>query len=714
MDCFLWKMIWISVGFWTVVFRILISVDAKTDASDVSALHVMYTSLNSPSKLTNWKSSGGDPCGDSWKGIKCSGSHVKEIKLSGLGLTGSLGYKLSSLTSLTYFDLSNNNLKDSIPYQLPPNVLHINLAGNSFTGTVPYSISQMLNLKYLNLGHNQLSGQLSDMFGHLTRLQFLDLSFNSLSGNLPQSFETLSSLSTLYLQNNKFTGSINVLTHLPIDDLNVANNQFTGWIPSELKNIDNIKTGGNQWSSEPAPPPPLGTFGAAQQKNPTKKSSKEEKGSKKSVLNGALIGGIVIGLLLALVILIVLLKRKSSSTSSHFLDEEKMNQKISLNPLVSNELSNDRSSEFSNNALKDFKDPKSLDSSFSINARSSQPYASIGLKPPPADRMKSFNDTELVNRINVKRNSSIHAVIYTLADLQSATGNFATARLLGEGSIGRVYRAKYPNGKVLAVKKIDSSHLQGISQEDLMEIISNISKMDHTNITELVGYCSEQGHNLLVYEYFRNGSLHEFLHLSDEYSKPLTWNTRVRIALGTARAIEYLHEKCSPSSVHKNIKSANILLDSELNPHLTDCGLATFHQRTSQNLGVGYNAPECTKPSAYTLKSDVYSFGVVMLELLTGRVPFDSSKPRVEQSLVRWATPKLHDIDTLDKMVDPALCGLYPPKSLSRFADVIALCVQSEPEFRPPMSEVVQSLMRIELSSMNKRGEDIGAFSSDE
>ncbi|KAL2479259.1 Protein STRUBBELIG-RECEPTOR FAMILY 5 [Forsythia ovata] len=128
----------------------------------------------------------------------------------------------------------------------------------------------------------------------------------------------------------------------------------------------------------------------------------------------------------------------------------------------------------------------------------------------------------------------------------------------------------------------------------------------------------------------------------------------------------------------------------------------------NQNLGTGYNAPECTKPSAYTVKSDVYSFGVVMLELLTGRLPFDSSKPRYEQSLVRWASPQLHDIDALAKLVDPALRGLYPPKSLSQFADAVALCVQSEPEFRPPMSEVVQLLVRlVQRSGMNQRGDDL-------
>ncbi|XWS16588.1 hypothetical protein CRYUN_Cryun34aG0101600 [Craigia yunnanensis] len=158
--------------------------------------------------------------------------------------------------------------------------------------------------------------------------------------------------------------------------------------------------------------------------------------------------------------------------------------------------------------------------------------------------------------------------------------------------------------------------------------------------------------------------------------------------------------------VHKNIKSSNILLDLELNSHLFDYGMANFHQRTSQNLGMGYNAPECTRPSAYTLKSDVYSFGVVMLELLTGRMPLDSRRPKSEHCLVKWARPQLHDIDALARIVDPALRGLYPLKSLPPFADIIAICVhsnilsfvifaQSEPKLRPPMSEVVQSLERL-------------------
>jgi serine/threonine protein kinase len=229
------------------------------------------------------------------------------------------------------------------------------------------------------------------------------------------------------------------------------------------------------------------------------------------------------------------------------------------------------------------------------------------------------------------------------------------------------------------VKKIDSSALPHGMTDDFIEMVSKIANLDHPNVTKLVGYCAEHGQHLVVYEFHKNGSLHDFLHLSEEESKALVWNSRVKIALGTARALEYLHEVCSPSIVDKNIKSANILLDSELNPHLSDSGLASFLPTANELLNQtdeGYSAPEVSMSGQYSLKSDIYSFGVVMLELLTGRKPFDSTRSRSEQSLVRWATPQLHDIDALAKMVDPALKGLYPVKSLSRFADVIALCVQ--------------------------------------
>ncbi|XP_024969192.1 protein STRUBBELIG-RECEPTOR FAMILY 7-like isoform X1 [Cynara cardunculus var. scolymus] len=705
-------------------------INGDTDPADASALRVMYQSLNSPGQLTKWSSNAGDPCGENWKGVTCSGSRVTEMyaafnsdvhihvfqsyilqifnliflyhfsNLSSLGLSGGIGYQLTSLTSLTTFDISNNNLGNQLPYNLPPNLQRLNIAGCGFTGTLPYSISLMTSLKYLNAARNQINGELSDMFGKLSALTTLDLSFNSFTGDLPESLSSLSSVTDMYLQNNQFTGTIDVLADLPLKNLYVANNKFTGWVPSRLKNI-NLQKDGNSWNSGPAPPPPPGTpasGGGSRNRQPSGNRSpstdNSNDGGKKSGVSGGAIAGIVISILVVgAVIAFFLLKKRSRKSPADI--EKTENQPFT--PLASQP--------------QGVQEMKSVQASAMANTKAFEIPSAINLKPPPMERHKSFDDDDFSAKPVVPKKVSVaptNAISYSIADLQIATDSFSADNLIGEGSTGRVFRAQFEDGKVVAVKKINSSALPGHLSEDFIDIVSDVSRLRHPNVTELVGYCSEHGQHLLVFEFLKNGSLYDFLHLTDEYSKPLTWNSRVKIALGAARALEYLHEVCSPSVVHKSIKSANILLDSELNPHLSDCGLASLvpdaDQELDNNGGSGYSAPEVSMSGQYTIKSDVYGFGVTMLELLTGRKPFDSSRTRSEQSLVRWATPQLHDIDALVKMVDPALKGLYPVKSLSRFADVIALCVQPEPEFRPPMSEVVQALVRlVQRANMSKR-----------
>ncbi|XP_018440600.1 protein STRUBBELIG-RECEPTOR FAMILY 7-like [Raphanus sativus] len=697
---------------------------SATDPSDISALNGMFIAMNSPGQLSQWtSSSGGDPCGQNWKGITCSNSRVTLIKLSGLGLSGSLGFALDKLTSVTEFDLSSNNLGGDLPYQLPPNVERLNLANNQFTGSAPYSISQMTPLKHLNLAHNRIK-QLSIDFTKLTSLSILDLSSNTITGSLPNSMSSLTSAKSIYLQNNQFTGTIDVLATLPLENLNIANNQFTGWIPDSLKGI-NLQKDNNPLNSGPAPPPPPGTppihrssptpksrnnNGSSSNNNGDSSTSSSNGDSNKSGMGAGGIAGIVISLLVVTaVIAFFLIKKRRSKKTATSTDIERTDDNVNQ-PQPFTLPSNDFNKAVQNPPLVE---TKKLDaSSLSMNNL---------LRPPPAERHKSFDEDDSTPRkpIVVLKKPAIvlpsNVKAYTVADLQIATDSFSVDNLLGEGTFGRVYRAQFDDGKVLAVKKIDSSALP--TTDDFTEIVSKIAGLDHENVTKLDGYCSEHGQRLVVYEFCRNGSLHEFLHLSEEEeSKPLIWNPRVKIALGTARALEYLHEVCSPSIVHKNIKSANILLDAELNPHLSDAGLASFLPTANELLNQndeGYSAPEVSMSGQYSLKSDVYSFGVVMLELLTGRKPFDSTRSRSEQSLVRWATPQLHDIDALGKMVDPALKGLYPVKSLSRFADVIALCVQPEPEFRPPMSEVVQALVvLVQRANMSKRTVGVGSGSS--
>ncbi|CAN7112615.1 unnamed protein product [Brassica rapa subsp. narinosa] len=658
---------------------------SQTSQNAVSALNDAYKSMNSPSKLNGWSSSGGDPCGDSWDGITCKGSSVTQIKVSGRGLSGSLGYQLANLKSLTYLDVSKNNFNGNLPYQLPENLVYLDGSDNDFNGNVPYSVSQMNDLTYLNFGGNNLNGELSDMFQKLSKLETIDLSSNQLTGKLPQSFANLKGLKTLHLQDNQFKGSINALRDLPqIDDVNVANNQFTGWIPNELKSIGNLDTGGNRWSSSRAPSPPPGT-------RRVDGNSGGVGVSNKALTTGLIVAASTIGgLIFTAGVIALFARRKNAHHTSHFFDEEKGGGTNRSKPLFTPQPS--QMLQF--DSTDDLKSQKTVDSNTLTET-----------KPSSVNRTSSvsFKNTPIFHLIP---SSQVVATpdrffkpddvkVFTLTDLQNSASCFSPNRLIGEGTLGRVYIAKYEDGRKYAVKEIDASLLGKGNPEEFSHIVSNISSIHHPNMAELVGYCSEQGRNMLVYEYFTSGSLNRFLHQTDDFSRPLTWNTRIRIALGTAQAIEYLHEVCLPPLVHKNIKSSNILLDSELNPHLSDYGLANFHHRTSQNLGVGYNAPECADPSAYTLKSDVYSFGVVMLELLTGRMPYDSDRPKAEQSLVRWAKPKLKDMYTLEEMVDPALCGLYAPESLSAFADIVSICVMPEPGLRPPVSNVVEALKRL-------------------
>ncbi|XP_062223846.1 protein STRUBBELIG-RECEPTOR FAMILY 8-like [Phragmites australis] len=679
---------------------------ANTDSADAAALGNLYTSWNSPSPLAGWSAGGGDPCGAAWQGVTCSGAGVTEIKLPGIGLDGTLGYELSSLYSLKTLDLSNNNLHGSIPYQLPPNLTYLNLASNNFSGNLPYSISKMASIEYLNLSHNLLSQQMGDLFGSLNSLSELDVSFNKLTGDLPNSLGSLSNLSSLYIQYNQLTGSVNVLSGLSLTTLNIANNNFSGWIPKEFSSIPDLTLGGNSFANGPAPPPPPFMPPPPQRRRnrpkhpqgqgdaPKGSESPTDQSDKKQGLRTGPLVGIVVGSIVAALCVLLLLVCCMRNVQKR----------------------NDDASSKS----KDFVGPLTVNmeraSSREIPEQSLENTSTATVKLPPAEKITP-------ERVYAKNGSMrktkvpITATPYTVASLQVATNSFCQDSLLGEGSLGRVYKADFPNGKVLAVKKIDSAALSLQEEDNFLEAVSSMSRLRHPNIVPLTGYCVEHGQRLLVYEYIGSGTLHDMLHFSDEMSRKLTWNIRVRIALGAARALEYLHEVCLPSVVHRNFKSSNILLDEEHNPHLSDCGLAALTPNTERQVSTevvasfGYSAPEFAMSGIYTVKSDVYSFGVVMLELLTGRKPLDSSRERSEQSLVRWATPQLHDIDALAKMVDPALNGMYPAKSLSRFADIIALCVQPEPEFRPPMSEVVQQLVRLmQRASIVRRqsGEELG------
>ncbi|KAJ6804382.1 putative serine/threonine-protein kinase PBL21 [Iris pallida] len=224
----------------------------------------------------------------------------------------------------------------------------------------------------------------------------------------------------------------------------------------------------------------------------------------------------------------------------------------------------------------------------------------------------------------------------------------------------------------------------------------------HSNLVNLYGYCAEGDERLLVYEYMPQGSLEDHLFDLSPDKKPLDWNTRIKIALGTARGLTYLHDVANPPVIYRDMKAANILLDDNFNPKLSDFGLAKLgpvgdrtHVSTRVMGTFGYCAPDYARSGKLTLKSDVYSFGVLLLELITGRRTFDSSRIGQEQYLTKWARPFLNDRRKFFLLADPLLEGCFPPRAFHQVVVVTSMCLQDQPHVRPIIADVVVALSHV-------------------
>ncbi|KAL0740514.1 hypothetical protein Bca4012_082027 [Brassica carinata] len=283
-------------------------------------------------------------------------------------------------------------------------------------------------------------------------------------------------------------------------------------------------------------------------------------------------------------------------------------------------------------------------------------------------------------------------------ELRDITDNFCSKALIGEGSYGRAFYGVLKSGMATFIKQLDPSKQP---DQEFISKISMVSRLRHENVIALVGYCVDGPLRVLAYEYAPNGSLHDILHGRKGVAGALlpgpvlTWQQRVKIAVGAAKGLEYLHEK---EVIHRDIKSSNILLvdddvakiadfdPSDQNPDMA------VRPHCCRGLGASnFKAPEYIMTGRLTKKSDVYGFGVVLLELLTGRKPVDHTLPRGQQSLVRWATPKLSK-DKVQECVDVRLLREYPRKAVTKLAVVAAFCVQYEAKLRPDMSNVVKAL----------------------
>ncbi|XP_010510296.1 PREDICTED: PTI1-like tyrosine-protein kinase 2 [Camelina sativa] len=293
----------------------------------------------------------------------------------------------------------------------------------------------------------------------------------------------------------------------------------------------------------------------------------------------------------------------------------------------------------------------------------------------------------------------------SIDEVKEKTDNFGSKSLIGEGSYGRVYYATLNDGKSVALKNLDVDP-EGETNAKFLIQVSMVSRLNHKNLIQLVGYYVGENLRVLAYEFAPMGSLHDILHgrkgvRGAQPGPTLDWITRVKIAVEAARGLEYLHENVRPHVIHRDIRSSNVLLFEDYQAKIADFNLSNqdpdnaARLQSTRILGTfGYRAPEYAMTGQLTQKSDVYSFGVVLLEILTGRKPVDPTMPRGQQSLVTWATPRLSEGEVM-QCVDPKLKGKYPPKSVAKLASVAALCVQFESECRPTMSTVVKALQQL-------------------
>lgn len=297
---------------------------------------------------------------------------------------------------------------------------------------------------------------------------------------------------------------------------------------------------------------------------------------------------------------------------------------------------------------------------------------------------------------------------FSFNELKNATRNFRPDSLLGEGGFGYVFKgwideqtlaaARPGSGMVVAVKKLKPEGFQG--HKEWLTEVNYLGQLHHRNLVKLIGYCVEGENRLLVYEFMPKGSLEN--HLFRRGPQPLSWAVRIKVAIGAARGLSFLHNAES-QVIYRDFKASNILLDSEFNAKLSDFGLAKAGptgDRThvsTQVMGThGYAAPEYVATGRLTAKSDVYSFGVVLLELLSGRRALDKSKIGVEQNLVDWAKPYLGDKRKLFRIMDIKLEGQYPQKAAYSAATLALQCLNAEAKARPQMSEVLVTLEHIQ------------------
>ncbi|PIA62937.1 hypothetical protein AQUCO_00200746v1, partial [Aquilegia coerulea] len=689
-------------------------------------------------------------------------SSLKFLYLAQCQFTGNIPLEFGNLSGLQALDLSSNMLTGTIPPTLGKltSLLWLMLANNSLTGEIPAELGNCGSLLWLNLANNQLSGKLppqltnmglnitptfklnrqskdvpagsgecsamrrwlpadyppfSFVYTLLTRKKcrslwdqllkgygifpicqngstvrtfeisgYLQLSGNKLTGEVPPEVGRMENLSLIHLGMNHFSGNLpQEISRLPLVVLNITSNNFSGEIPSSLGNmhcLQNLDLSFNNFSG--VFPPSLGDLNEL---------------NKFNISYNPFISGWV----------------PTTGQFSTFESESFLGDPLLILPFQNT----------SGKAPTERLKPKTrkpsvatflvllvLTLAFLVCALLSIIVCSIAKKPanPPdflLEDTKYCHDTSsssygssplMSDSVKIIR---LHKTAFTYADILKATGHFSEERIVGKGGFGTVYRGMLPDGREVAVKKLQREGVEGEREfRAEMEVLSGTDiGWPHPNLVVLYGWCLYGSEKLLVYEYMEGGSLEDLL--TDRTR--LTWRRRIEVAVGVARALVFLHHECFPAIVHRDVKASNVLLDREGTAHVTDFGLARVvgagdsHVSTIVAGTIGYVAPEYGQTWHATTKGDVYSFGVLAMELATARRAVDGG----EECLLEWAKRVIGDgRQGLSRVVPVLLLGLGITEGAEEMCELLKiglLCTAETPQARPNMKEVLLMLIKI-------------------
>ncbi|XP_057799699.1 receptor protein-tyrosine kinase CEPR1-like [Salvia miltiorrhiza] len=632
-----------------ILIILLIRLNLQVYSQDLFSEQAILLSLkqhwDTPSSLRWWNSTS-SLC--DWPEVECAFGKVAGLKLAERNIKGTIPSTICLLKNLVLINLSQNFLYGDIPASLYncSKLVRLDLSMNQLSGTIPGELLLHKRLSHLWLHGNRLIGAIPTPI-EAVRLEVLDLSQNYLHGSIPNDIKNLFKLTSLDLSMNLLDGDVK--DTIPLKSMSVlklCSNKFSGKVPYELVNrffhencfdLSNLCSD-NETTRLPSCPPSLCSAKIIR-KYLICQSKHDESERHFMIMTVWAVGCWVVGF--AILFYLVRrwwLKRREAIAS-------RREQIWPASPSVSEE---------------------------------------DEWKMITFERLQ-FNKTEILSSLTDEN-------------------------LIGYGGSGKVYRVYINEGSnVVAVKSIVNPRKSdcGLEKEFLAEI-KTLGTIWHNNIVKLLCYLSSKELKLLVYQYVENKSLHQWLHGKNKEISPvgsssvtkLEWPMRLHIAIGAAQGLCYMHHDCSPTIIHRDIKSRNILLDSELNAKIADFGLSKLLNRhgdteTASNIAgtFGYIAPEYAYTSKVNLKTDVYSFGVVLLELTTGReaVTYGDHLSLAERA-------HLHYRDTnavVDAVDDEIKNSIYMDQIISVFR-LGVICTATSPSNRPSMKDCLHILQNLQ------------------